>query len=393
MKLSRMLPLVPSLLVAAFLVCGSLAARARSEDNSWKQVVLFSEILSLVQENYVDPVEANELLGGAFEGMLAGLDAHGAYLSADEVREWKAFKLERPADPGIAVLKAGPQFQVVGVLPGSPADEQDIEVGDRLRAVDGRPVGELSLSQTWRLLQGEPGSRLRLEVVRPRRSFSREALELSRVVRHGPGWTVRLDRGTAHLRMHDLGRLDIEALARELDDIRSRGAATLLVDLRNLADMNPRDAVRAAGYLVPGAELRLRDRSGRLLETLASPASGPAWAGPLAVLVNGATAGAGEALAGLVRAADRGSILGEATYGLGAEPTLFELEDGTGIVVSARLWETSTGARWHGEGLQPDHEIHGEGEDFAAVSASQLERALDYLEQQRRPADAERQAA
>ena len=106
-----------------------------------------------------------------------------------------------------------------------------------------------------------------------------------------------------------------------------------------------------------------------------------AWSGSVAVLVNGATAGSGEALASLMQAERGCLVLGEATYGLGSEVKLYEMEDGSGLLVSSALWETASGSRWNDEGVQPDELVHGRGDDYAAMSADQLSKVLDHLEQ------------
>jgi carboxyl-terminal processing protease len=108
--------------------------------------------------------------------------------------------------------------------------------------------------------------------------------------------------------------------------------------------------------------------------------AGELWHGALAVLVNGATAGGAEALALLIQAAGDAPIYGEETYGLGAEAELFELEDGSGLLISAAVWETASGDRWNVEGVQPDEVVGGEGEDVGEVLDDQLNKVLGLLD-------------
>ena len=98
MKSSRPLLLLTSVTLMVLLLGGGIAMRVSAEDNSYRQAVLFAEIMSLVMENYVDQVETSRLLEGAYEGLLAGLDANGAYLTAEEVGEWKAVEDSHAAD-------------------------------------------------------------------------------------------------------------------------------------------------------------------------------------------------------------------------------------------------------------------------------------------------------
>ena len=147
MRSTRSFLLVVSAILVACLLGGGLAVKVGAGESSFHQVVVFSEVLSLVLENYVDPVEADRLLTAAYEGMLGGLDAHGAYLTAEEVREWKAGNDGALAHPGFAVLKAGRSLQVVSVDEGSPAAEAGIEIGDQIRSIDGRPIRDIRLPE------------------------------------------------------------------------------------------------------------------------------------------------------------------------------------------------------------------------------------------------------
>jgi carboxyl-terminal processing protease len=392
MKPNRFLLLLVSALVVLLLLGGGLIVRVGAEESSYRQAVLFAEVLSLVLENYVDPVEAERLLRGAYEGMLAGLDPNGAYLTPDEVAQWKA---ERPDDlvgPGISVLKAGRILQVVAVEPDSPAEEAGIEVGDQIRRIDERAARDLSLVQARRMLEGEPGTTVRLDLLHPRDGFRREdGLELARRSAAGRSYDLTVKRGIAVLRLREAGQTDLTELDRELDDIRSRGVDRMLVDLRNLAKGDPRDVAEMAALLSGDGTLQLRDPSGRLLDTVRAGTERQRWPGSVSVLVNGATAGGGEALAMLIRCGGKAVVFGESTYGLGAEARLYELENGAALLVSSALWETDSGETWNEDGLQPDEEVKGEGADYPEMTENQLSRVLDLIEQ--RSDEASREAA
>lgn len=382
-KSTRSLLLVSSVLIVVVLLGSGLALRVGATENSYRQAVRFAEILSLVMENYVDPVEAERLLLGAYEGMLGGLDPNGAFLTPDEVAAWKGQGGGPAAGPGISVLKLGRTLQIVSVEPGSPAEDAGVAAGDHVRSVDGNLVRDLSLEQARRLVAGEAGSKVRLELLHPTEGFKREELELIRRTPAGAPYEVRVTRGTAVLTLRDLDRISAEELFAELDDVSSRGVERLLLDLRNLAQGDPRrlDKLAALFSATEGTLLRLRDRSGRQVEAVEAPAGPRRWSGDLAVLVNGATAGAAEALAVLSRTLGEGTIFGEETYGLGSEARLYELENGFGLLVSATLWETAEGKSWNVDGVEPDELVRVTGDSFAEIQVLQLDEVLERLEQ------------
>jgi carboxyl-terminal processing protease len=394
MKSTRTIPLLISVSLVLFLVGGGLVVKVGAEERSFHQVVVFSEVLSLVLDNYVDPLEAEKLLRGAYEGMLADLDAHGAYLSPEELVEWKKKPEGEQSDPGISVLQAGRALQIVAVDPGSPAEEAGLQVGDQIRSVDGKPVRELSLEQAWRLIRGGPGTEVTLDVLHASDAFRREEVSVARAPRTSRPYDLHVDeRGIGVLRILDVGRIRRDEVSQELDDVSSRGVSSLLIDLRNVADTDPRTVAKAAGLFRSGPLLQLKDRAGELLESVASDGPATAWKGSVAVLVNGATAGSAEALASLVQADLGGTVVGEATYGLGSEARLYEMENGSGLLISAALWETVGGGRWNGDGVEPDEVIRGKGGDYEARQADQLNRALDFLAGRAAPAEPVRSAA
>ena len=380
MKPSRSLLLVASALVVIFLLGGGFVVRVGAAESSYRQAVLFAEILGQIMDHYVDPVETDRLLVGAYEGMLGGLDSNSAYLTADEVRAWNAPRNDSDVGPGFSVLKSNRTLQVVTIDSASTVAAAGLEVGDHVRSVDGVLTRDLSLDQARRLLAGAPGTAVKVEVLHPSDGFRREEFDFVRSRPAAPAYDLEVLRGTAVLRVERLRGLPLERLADELDDVRRRGVQRMLLDLRNVAEGDPREISGLAGLFAPGATLNLRDRSGRLVETVVASDDLTGWNGELALLVNRATAGGAEALAQIVRDRRSALVYGESTYGLGAEPKLYELEGGAALLVSSQLWETADGKSWNDGGLEPDEAVRGEGETYADVRADQLNRVLALVD-------------
>jgi carboxyl-terminal processing protease len=381
MRANRYLLLSVSALVVVFLLAGGLVVRVGAAESSYRQAVLFAEVLSLVMENYVDPVEAQQLLAGAYEGMLGGLDPNGAYLTPDEVVSWKEQPPGEWVGPGVTVLKAGRIAQVVAVEFGSSAAEAGVEIGDQIRNIDGTSTRDLSLAQTRRLLEGPSGSHLTVDLLRPADGFRRlDGIELVRHARSARSYELDVTKGIGVLRPLTLRGLDLDALSAELAALASAGTDRLLLDLRNLADGTPREARGLAALFVGDTTLELRDPSGRLLESVQIEGGKSRWPGSLSVLTNGATADGGEALAMILGENADVTVFGESTYGLGAEARLYELEDGSGLLVSSAMWETAGGETWNGDGVEPDEVVEGKGAVYAEVAADQLSKVIEKVE-------------
>jgi len=375
MRRSRLVLLLGSLSVVVFLLGSGAALKAGAGEGTFRQMLLFSEVLSYVVDNYVDPVDTDKLMRGADEGLMSGLDAHGAYLTQEDVDAWKRGTGSDLADPGLSVLKSGPVIQVVAVAAGSPAEGVAIAAGDQIRKIGGRSVRSLSLDQSQRLLMGAAGSTVEIDIFRVK-DLKREVVTVARAARRDAPYVLEVKAGIAVLKVRDLDRLPNEDLVQELVSVRDRGADRLLVDLRDAASTNTGRIAGLAELFASGSFLRLTDRNGRVVETIAGTRTKPLWDGRMAVLVNGATAGAGEGLAMILRDRGKAAIYGEPTYGLGTEPRLIELPEGGGLLVPGYVWETLAGKRWNADGLAPDKVVkadgrRGEGED------DQLRRTLD----------------
>jgi carboxyl-terminal processing protease len=376
MKRARWVLVAASGAIVFLLAAGGLLIRTGAADSSFRQAVLFSEVMSLVLENYVDPVDQDSLLRGAFDGLLGGLDAHGAYLAPVEVEAWKKHAPDGEADTGLSVLKLFGVLDVVDVAPGSPAEAAGINRGDQIRRIDGRSPRELSLDQVRRLLRGDSGTTVQLAVFHPQEGFRREIVTLKREVRRGPAFGIEVRGGVVVLTLGDLRRVEVPELFRRLRSASAEGPEKLMIDLRNATEATPKDAARIAELFVSGELLVLKDRSGKTLESLRSKQSLDAWNGPLGVLVNPGTAGGAEALAEVLRARRQATVYGETTYGLGAEPKLFDLPDGSGMLISAAVWEVPGGTAWNDAGIKPDRTITVQART-AEADAAQLTRALE----------------
>ncbi len=376
MRRSRLLLLLSSLGVVLFLLGSGAALKAGTGEGTFKQMLLFSEVLSYALDNYVDPVDTDRLLRGAHEGLMSGLDAHGAYLSPNDLEAWKrGVAPGASADSGMTVLKSGPVVQVVAVAAGSPAEGSAIAAGDQIRKIDGHSLRTLSLDQAQRLLKGPEGSTVEIHLFRAK-DLKREIVTIARAERRDAPYVLAVTAGIAVLTVRDFDRLPTDGLVEELGAVKDRGVDRVLVDLRDAASIDTRRAAAVAELFALGEFLRLSDRGGRAVETLAGTRARPAWSGRVAVLVNGATAGAGEGLAMILKDRRKAAIYGESTYGLGTEPKLIELPEGGGLLVPGYVWTTPTGGRWNADGIVPDKIVKSDARR-ADGDDEQLKKVLD----------------
>src|SRR5271166_5405523 len=159
--------LVTSFAVLMFVVVGSLGGvHASSNDGSYRQLQVYSEVLSRVRTEYVEEPNIPKVTDGALHGLLESLDSNSAYMSADAYKAFKQRKTESKGGIGAVVSKRFGYAAVVAVLPGSPAEKAGIEQTDIFESIEGQSTREMSLPEIRNLLAGAPGSTLNVSVVR-----------------------------------------------------------------------------------------------------------------------------------------------------------------------------------------------------------------------------------
>src|SRR5713101_8870081 len=163
--------LVSSFAVLLFVVVGSLGGvHASSTDGSYRQLQVYSEVLSRVRSEYVEEPNIPLVTDGALHGLLESLDPNSSYLTPGEYKVYKSHRTGANGEIGAAVSKRFGYAAVVSVIPGGPADKAGLQATDILEAIEGRSTREISLAEVHNLLGGQPGSNVTVEVVRARRA-------------------------------------------------------------------------------------------------------------------------------------------------------------------------------------------------------------------------------
>src|SRR6201993_2939733 len=159
-----------SVAVVLFTVVGGLRVRAASDDGAYRQLGVFSEVLSRIRTEYVEEPNIPQVTDGALHGLLESLDANSSYLTPGEYKNYQKHQGEAKGHIGATISKRFGYAAVVSVIPGGPADKAGIETGDIFEAVEGKSTREMSLAEVHESLDGQVGSNVNVSVVRARRA-------------------------------------------------------------------------------------------------------------------------------------------------------------------------------------------------------------------------------
>jgi carboxyl-terminal processing protease len=357
-KISKILLLAVSvvLVVVVFLGVNTPGASAASEpqDGAYRQINVYSEVLRHIQTDYVEQPNITAVTNGALRGLLESLDADSSYLTPEDYKAYKAEKAGK-AQVGINVSKRYGYASVVSVVPGSPADKAGISDGDIIEAIGPADTRDISLAMIQLLLEGAPGSELTISVVRPRKSAP-DKIVLTRVV-SAPAPVEESMYENASILYLKPGVLDhdhVLQIEAKLKTMPKAGNKKILLDLRDVAAGDMAEATRLANFFLKDGTIATLEGQKVEKQTFTADASKAVnTTAPLVVLVNRGTAGPAELAAAALGDNKRADLVGEKTFGEGAQQKTFELPDGAALILSVAKYESPSGKKLQDDGVTP----------------------------------------
>src|SRR5580698_5155724 len=357
-KISKILLLAVSvvLVVAVFLGVNSNGVSAASEpqDGAYRQINVYSEVLRHIQTDYVEQPNITLVTNGALRGLLESLDADSSYLTPED---YKAFKADKggKAQVGINVSKRFGYATVVSVGPGSPADKANLTDGDIIEAIGTQDTRDLSLAMIQLLLSGQPGTEVSIAVVRPRKAAP-DKISLIRVATPLPPVTETMYENSSILYLKP-GVLDhdhVQQIETKLKGMSKAGNKKILLDLRDVAAGDMPEATRLANFFLKDGTIAILEGQKVEKQTFTADASKSVnTTAPVVVLVNRGTDGPAELAAAALLDNKRADLVGEKTFGEGAQQKTFELPDGAALILSVAKYESPSGKKLQDEGVTP----------------------------------------
>lgn len=342
----------------------------------------FWEVWNLVNSQYFDqPLEAENLMEGAIEGMLARLDDPNTRYLEPAVEESARDSMEGEIQGiGVLVEMVDEQITVVSPFEGSPAERAGIRPGDVLLEADGVDLVGMDLSEAASLIRGPAGTEVQLVILRGEEtidfSVTRDVVEIPSV--RGE----MLEESLAYVRLSRFGNRTPEELSDVLEDLLSQNPRGMILDLRNNPGGGLDSSVEIAdAFLEEGVVLIEEFGTGRE-RVFRSSDSGMAEDIPLVVLINEGSASASEVLAGAIRDQERGVLVGSTTFGKGTVQTWHALSNGGGVRITTARWITPDGVWVNETGIMPDVVVPSPESPPADLSDdAQLQAAIEQLQE------------
>lgn len=349
-----------ALAVTAALVIGvplGSAVQAARQNETYRQLDQFIEVFLKVRENYVEQVDDARLVKGAIDGMLASLDPHSSYLDARDSAQMRSQTDGEYGGLGLTVTSEDGAVKVVSPTDDTPAARAGIKAGDFITHLDGQLIFGSTIDEAVDKMRGNPGTSIKLTVVRPgvpkplEFNLTREVIRI-RPVRWEAMGKVGVIRISAFNRQTgEALRLALTALDRQIGP----GLQGYVIDLRaNPGGLLDQAIEVSDAFLARGEIVSQRGRGKESIERYFARTDDLSGGKPIVVLVDEGSASAAEIVAGALQDSRRAVIVGERTFGKGSVQTLIPLSSDTGLRLTTARYYTPSGRSVQEEGIDPD---------------------------------------
>jgi carboxyl-terminal processing protease len=357
-KSSKVLLLVVSvaLVLAVFLGVNAsgVSAATDAQDGAYKQINVYSEVLRHIQADYVVEPNIPKVTDGALRGLLESLDVDSSYLTPEEYKMYKS-QAAGKAQVGINISKRGGYAMVVSVVPGSPADKANLKDGNFIEAIGTTDTLNLSLAMIQKMLEGQPGTELSIGVVRPGRAVPEKVTMTRTMVTPPPVQETLYENSTIlYLKPGLLDHDHVQQIESKLKGMQKAGSKKILLDLRDVAQGDMAEGTRLANFFLKTGTIATLEGQKFPKQTFEADAKLAVNAtAPMVVIVNRGTSGPAELVAGALLDDKRADLIGERTFGEGAQQKTFELPDGAALILSVAKYQSPSGKKLQDDGVTP----------------------------------------
>ncbi len=344
-------------LCAAVIIGASVATKVlATQSETYEKLKIFSEVLYLIQTNYVEEVDIQELVYGGIHGMLKALDPHSSFMPPEVYSEMQVETRGNFGGLGIQIAIKDDQLTVIAPIDDTPAYRVGIKSGDKIIKIEDQSTKDILLMEAVKLLRGPKGSQVTISIMRngfdkPKEfTITRDIIELKSVS------SKMLVDHIGYVRLRQFQEDSANEMEYALRDLEDNDIEALILDLRS----NPGGLLNAAvevadkflnkGKLIVYTEGRKKNQDMRFVAH--QDFTHPNY--PMAVLVNHGSASASEIVAGALQAHSRSVIIGTQTYGKGSVQSVIPLSDNSGLRLTTAAYFTPDGRSIHEKGITPD---------------------------------------
>ena len=354
-----------------------------NEDDIYKKIDLFSEVLDKINKEYVDDINQSEVMDAAINGVLQSLDPYSAYMTPESFDNMQTETSGEFGGLGIEVSMEAGVVKVISPIDNSPAYEAGVKAGDYIVKINDVQVQGKTLSEAVDLMRGPVGSNIEITV---RRRGERKALIFNitrEIIQVASVKSEIFDKKTGYLRLTSFNENSSDQIKKKIKEFKKdRKIKNYILDLRNNPGGLLSQAIKISDFFLDNGEI-VSTKSKRKYENRKWFAkNGDMIDGEtLVVLINYGSASASEIVAGALRDHKRAILVGETTYGKGSVQSIIPLKNNGAIRLTVSKYYLPSGKSISKVGVEPDIKVTESSDEFRinTDTDNQLSYALKLL--------------
>ena len=363
------------LILVVFLYFGfSVTSNAVTNENDnlpQKQIKMFSEVLNIVQSDYVEKIPTSKLIIDAIKGMVSSLDPHSEFLTPQEYKNMQTTMKGHFGGIGIVIDKKDNFLTVVSPLPGTPAYKAGIKANDVILKINNISTFRMSLEKAVKLMRGKPGTYIKLTIAR--KGVGQPLIfKLKRAIIHIKNIDTKLFGDIGYIKIIQFRDHTASELNNALLKLEKKHIKGLILDLRNNPGGLLNEAAKVSNMFInKGVIVSIKGRNPDNDQTIYAKDK-PIFKKPLVVLINSGTASAAEIVTGCLKDHNRAIVIGQRSFGKGNVQDVIPLKGGYALILTVAKYYTPNGFSIQAEGIVPNIEIKKKNEDEFVLRESEL---------------------
>ncbi|MGA1862559.1 S41 family peptidase [Deferribacter thermophilus] len=344
-----------TILLFLFLISLKINDVYAAKSSKYELLEKFTNVMSIVQENYVEKVDTEKLINGAIKGMLHELDPHSNYFDKDMFKE---FQIETKGEFGGLGITIGIKdniLTVIAPLEDTPAWKAGLKAGDKIIKINGKSTANITLEEAVKKLRGKPGTKVTITIFRKGvdKPFD---VTITRAIIKIKAVKYKTIEDLGYIKLTQFKDKASDEVISALKELKNKSIKGLIFDLRNNPGGLLNEAIKVSSIFLPAGKTVVftKDRDGKEKHYKSYLLSYRDLDIPMVVLINEGSASASEIFSGAMKDYNRAIIVGETSFGKASVQTIIPLNDGSAIKITTARYYTPNGHSIQNVGIKPD---------------------------------------
>ena len=357
------------------------SARANPNDELYKKLDLFSDVLNTIKKEYVDEVKQDEVIDSAINGMLQSLDPYSSYMSPEAFQNMNRDTKGEFGGLGIEITMEAGLVKIITPIEGTPADKAGVLAGDYIVKINGKQVKGMTLLDAVKLMRGKVGTSINITVRRPeiedeiKFKITRAIIKIREV-------SAEIKSNIGYIRLRAFNEQSHNQLIKQLNKITNNKLDGYILDLRNNPGGLLSQAIKITETFLDGGEIvSTKGRGKNDIKIFNAKKGDKINKKPLIILINQGSASASEIVSGALKDHKRAILVGEKSFGKGSVQSIIRLKNRGGLRLTTAKYYLPSGVSIHEKGVEPDITVKRNKDNFKinTKTDNQLNYAIKLL--------------